>query len=432
MPGIDTLLSRVVERKGFRVQGSDAEALFAKKGEDALLAAWKLDAPLSVDDAKIFLAAMEQVHAATGILVATKGAEQAAKDALAANRSIELWAESRLVVEVGEAFVKDALEAPLAALPGPSPTPPAPAQGPRKFPSLVAQAATAASGSANGIAYYMPSRKKEQPADMQATIPQQRGGSLGYAWGGTGGTVARGADHAGIAQTLPSKPRIQTDQWGNVVPKGQAQAQAQAAAPMPSMAAVRDAEEEAYEIITAKPKKAAATTLKDASPPSCSTLKLNVTKEEAIAKIGKGTVAKLALVPHVAFEYDINMSRPGMTEAITGKGALLIHSLTGDMRQLEALAYEAAEPKDARKDAEKMTAVDVYDKVKGFMAKTFSRTLNVEKEVAGNTVMSTLKLTPEPEEMGLEHKGIVHVPVWEVTIATGVAKVDAFAGTVLP
>lgn len=434
MPGIDTLLSRVVERKGFRVQGSDAEALFAKKGEDALLAAWKLDGPLTIDDAKIFLSAMEQVHAVSGILVAIKGAEQAAKDALAANKAVELWAESRLVVEVGEAFVKEALEGPAApaafpTTPVPAAAAPASAPGPRKFPSLVAQAATAASGSASGIAYYMPSRKKEQPADMQATIPQQRGGSLGYAWGGVGGTVARGADHAGIAQTLPSKPRIQTDQWGNVVPKGQAPAQA--AVPMPSMAAVRDADAEAYEIITTKPKKKEAVAVKDASPPTCSTLKLNVSKEEAIAKIGKGTVAKLALVPHVAFEFDVNMSRPGMTEAITGKGALLINSLTGDMRQVDALAYEAAEPKDARKDVEKMTAIDVYDKVKGFMAKTFSRTMNVEKEVAGNTVMSTLKLTPDPEEMGLEHKGIVHLPVWEVTIATGVAKVDAFTGNVL-
>lgn len=202
---------------------------------------------------------------------------------------------------------------------------------------------------------------------------------------------------------------------------------------MPSMAAIKDADAEAYEIITTpKAKKAPAATVKDASPPACSTLKLNVTKEEAIAKIGKGTVAKLALVPHVAFEYDVNMTRPGMTEAITGRGAVLINSLTGDLRQVDGLAYEAAEPKDARKDAEKMTAVDVYDKIKGFMAKTFSRTLNVEKEVAGNTVMSTLKLSPEPDEMGLEHKGIVHVPVWEVTIATGVAKVDAFTGTVLP
>lgn len=433
MPGIDQLLSRVVERKGFRVQGADSEALLARKGDDALLAAWKLDAAVTVDDARIFLAACEQVRAASAILVATKGVEQAAKDALAGNKGVEVWPESRLVIEVGEAFVKDATEAAPAILPSPAPSPavPLPAPSQRKFPSLVAQAATAAAGgNGHGIAYYMPNKKKEQPADMQATIPQQRGGSLGYAWGGPGGTVAAGASHAGIATTLPSKPRLQTDQWGNVIPKGQAAPAAAPAAPVAVAGKVVNAEAEAYEIITA-PKKKDKPALKDASPPACSTLKLNVSREAALAKIGKGTVAKLALVPHVAFEYDVNMSRPGMTEAITGKGALLINSLTGDLRQVDALAYEAAEPKDARKDAEKMTAVDLYDKVKGFMAKTFSRTMNVEKEVAGNTVMSTLKLSPEPDEMGLEHRGIVHVPVWEVTIATGVAKVDAFTGTVL-
>lgn len=438
MPGIDQLLSRVVERKGFHVQGADSEALLAKKGEDILLAAWKTDAPVTVDDARIFLTACEQVRAASAILVATKGVDQPAKDALAGAKGVEIWPESRLVIEVGDAFVKDALEGPAAApeqsaLP-PSQTqapPPAQAPGPRKFPSLVAQAATAATGgNGHGIAYYMPNKKKEQPADMQATIAQGRGGSLGYAWGGPGGSTAAGAAHAGIATTLPSKPRIQTDQWGNVIPKGATVSTASPTASAAPASRTINAEEEAYEIITT-PKKKDKPTLKDASPPSCTTLKLNVTKDEAIAKIGKGTVAKLALVPHVAFEYDVNMSRPGMTEPITGKGAILVNSLSGDLRQVEALAYEAAEPKDARKEQEKLTAVDLYDKVKGFMAKTFSRTMNVEKEVAGNTVMSTLKLTPDPEEMGLEHKGIVHVPVWEVTIATGVAKVDAFTGNVL-
>lgn len=432
MPGIDQLLSRVVERKGFHVQGADAEALFAKNGDDALLAAWKTDGSLTIEDARVFLAAMEQVRAVSGIVVATKGVDPAAKDALAANKSIELWAESRLVVEVGEAFVKDALDGP-SSLPPSLPPSPSPAIGPagaRKFPSLVAQAATAASGSGNGIAYYMPSRKKEQPADMQATIPQHKSGMLGYAWGGPGGTVAAGASHAGIATTLPSKPRIQTDQWGNVIPKGQGQGQGQAQGRAPAAPAVRDADEGAYEIITSAKKKEKAV-VKASAPPACSTLKLNVTKEDALAKVGKGTSVKLALVPHVAFEYDVNMEREGMTEPLTGKGAVLINSLTGELRPVDALAYADAEPRDARKDAEKMTAVDVYDKVKGFIAKTFARTLSVEKEVAGNTVMSTLKLSPDAEEMGLEHRGIVHLPVWEVTTSTGVAKVDAFTGTTL-
>lgn len=201
---------------------------------------------------------------------------------------------------------------------------------------------------------------------------------------------------------------------------------------MPSMAAIKDADAEAYEIITTpKAKKKEGPSVKDASPPACSTLKMTITREEALAKVGKGTTARLSLIPQVAFEYDVNMMRDGMSEPISGKGAILINSLSGDLRQVDGLAYEAAEPKDAKKEQEKLTAVDVYDKIKGFMAKQFSRTLNVEKEVAGNTVMSTLKLTPEPEEMGLEHRGIVHLPVWEVVTSTGTTKVDAFTGQVL-
>lgn len=468
MPGLDQLLSRVVERKGFHVQGADSEALLARKGDDALLAAWKTDGPLTSADATIFLTAMEQVHASTGILVATKGADQPAKDMLASVKNVELWAESRLVVEVGEAFVKDALDgSPMAAAPAaptafPQATMPAaaPQKGPTKFPSLVAQAASASSGNGHGIAYYMPNKKKEAPADMQATIPQQRGGALGYAWGGAGGTVARGADHSGIAQTLPSKPRIKTDQWGNVIPKGATAAAGAAAVaatdaevmqgsrrrvanPAATGAAppvVMDADADAYEIIdTKKAKKAAAaaaaapgaSVVKDASPPACSTLRLNLGKEDAVAKTGKQGNAKLALVPHVAFEFDLEMNRPGMTAPVTAKGAILVNSLTGELRTVDALDYNASEPTDARKDAEKMTAVDIYDKVKSHMSKTYGRTMNVEREVAGNTVMSTMKLVPEPEEMGLQHKGIVHVPTWEVSTSTGVVKVDAFTGSLL-
>lgn len=461
MSSLDQLLSRVVERKGFSVQGADAEALFARKGDETLLAAWKLDAPLTAGDAQIFLSAMEQVRAATGILVAPKGAEQAAKDAVQAAKGVEIWAESRLVLEVGEAYVKDALDRRAGLAPPAQPAPaPAPAKTPTKFPSLVAQAATAASSaSSSGAAYFMPNRKKEAPADMQAQIPQ-RGGSLGYAWGGPG---AGGSSHnAGIAQVRNGRhPSKQVDQWGNLIdpnnprpgqlpapnlsgaaaaesdveitaaPKKRANgAKAQTAAPpMPAMNQMV-AEPEAYEIITTS-KKPAGPAMKDAAPPACTTLKLNVTKEEAVAKTGKAGNAKLALVPHVAFEYDLVLNRPGMTAPVTGKGAILASSLTGELRSADALDFNASEPADARKDAEKLTAVDLYDKVKAHLTKTYSRTLSVEREVAGNTVMENLKLVPDPEEMGLEHKGMVLLPVWEVTGSTGITKVDAFTGAIL-
>jgi hypothetical protein len=125
------------------------------------------------------------------------------------------------------------------------------------------------------------------------------------------------------------------------------------------------------------------------------------------------------------------MNRPGMPAPVTAKGAILVNSLSGDLRTVDALEFAASEPADARKDAEKLTAVDVYDKVKGHMTKTFSKTLSVEREVAGNTVMENMKLAPEPDEMNLQHRGIVWCPVWEVTGSTGVTKVDAFSGVVL-
>ena len=457
--GLDHLLSRVVERKGYTIQGADKEALFAKKGDDVLLAAWKLDAALTPEDAQMFLAAIDQLHATTGVLVCPRGADDATKALLATAKGVEMWTESRIIVEVGDALLKDAIEASVPIAPKPmtaaqaynaAALPAAPVRNPTKFPSLVSQAATASSGSGSGVAYFMPNKKKEQPIDMQGTISQAKGGSLNYAWGGMAGA---GPSSPGIATRLPSKPSVKTDQWGNVV-KGAAAGtapaviatddveitatprrgtrQANPAATGAAPPVVLDANEEAYEIITTKKEKPKAV-VKDASTPSCTTLKVNVSKDEAVAKVGKPGTAKLALVPHVAFEYHVEMSRPGMTAPVTGDGAVLINSLTGDLRSVEGgLAWNPSEPTDAsRKDAEKLTAVDVYDKVKGFMAKTFTKTLNVEKEVAGNTVSSTLKLTPEPDEMGLDHKGIVYVPTWEITTSTGVVKVDGFTGAVL-
>ena len=477
MHTLDQLLSRVVERRGFAVQGADAEALFAKKGEESLLTAWKTDGPVSAADAAMFLAAYEQVHASTGILVATQGVDASAKDALAAAKGVEVWAESRLIHEVGEAPVADATEiahAPAAA-PQPSalsPPPSAPARLPQtpsafqatqsvqdtnrptsKFPSLVAQAASASVVSNAGAAYYMPNKKKEQPADMQATIGVQKGGSLGYAWGGS---AQGGASNAGIAQIRNGRhPSRQVDQWGNLVQPGQqpshelippcqslATAGAAGPAMMPSQqqhargapaTPVQNADSDAYEIITT-PKKGAGVAAASGPAPATNTLKLNITREEAMAKVGAkaGAIVKLALVPHVAFEYDVNLERPDLPQPVTGKGAILVSSLTGELRNVEKLDWSATEITDAsRKDQEKLQAVDVYEKVKNQLLKTYSRSIQVEKEIAGNTVMGTVKIVPDPEEMGMQHRGMVYVPVWEITGGGANAKVDAFSGATL-
>lgn len=459
---IDQLLSRVVERKGYTVQGADAEALMARKGDETLLAAWKTDGPLDASDVQVFLQAFEQVRAASGILLAPAGVEPAAKDALAQARGVEVWAESRIVLEVGEALVKDAWDgrhppAPAVGPAGPASLPPTPT---RTYPqaaggihaSLVAKAA-ASVGSNSGAAYFMPS-KPTRSADLKADIPQGRGGSLGYAWGGPGGGTAS----PGIAQVRSGRhPSRQVDQWGNLVDpakakpatpttvvgeddveiistpkKGSAPRAAAAAAPAMAPTLPAPAAEEAYEIISA-PKKTAARVAAPQAPPACNTLAVKLSKDEALAKVQAkpGAIVKLALVPHVAFEYDVHLERPGMPAPVEGKGALLVSSLTGDLRTVDGLAYAPAEPTDARKDQEKLQAVDLYEKVKGHMTKTFSRTMNVEREVAGNTVMETLKLVPDPDEMGLQHRGVVYVPVWEITGGGVNTKVDAFTGQAL-
>jgi hypothetical protein len=467
MHTLDQLLSRVVERRGFAVQGTDAEALFAKKGDESLLAAWKTDAPLTLADAQLFVSAMEQVHATSGILVAPKGADQAAKD-LASTKGVDVWAESRLVLEVGEALVHDALlpPAPTPAI-GPagpahypatpaSPSPqPSPSPSASKHPSLVMQAAGAAA-SHSGAAYFMPNKPKAQPIDMQATIGVQKGGSLGYAWGGSTG----GPTNRGIASYQDPHATRKVDQWGNAIDpskasptlhpgfsgtaavsddveitaapkKGRASGASAAAvvpaAPLPGGPA---AQEEAYEIIST-PKKGPAPAAVAQAAPACNTLKLNVSKEDALAKTSAkpGAIVKLALVPHVAFEYDLHLERPGIAP-VAARGAILVSSLTGDLKTVDgALAWADAEPRDARKDQEKLTAVDVYEKVKGHMLKTYSKTMNVERELAGNTVMETVKIVPDPDEMGLQHRGVVYVPVWEITGGGVNAKVDAFSGT---
>jgi len=443
MQSLDQLIARVAEHKGYTVQGTDAEALFARRGDDTLLCAWKLDGPVTPADAQLFLTAYEQVHATQGILVAPKGLDDAAKAALAAAKGVEAWAESRLMMEVGEALVKDAVNAPHpaaapAALP---PTPPAPqfaspnqptgSQGARKFPSLIAQAASAASN-AGGV-YVMPNRHKEAPADMQATLKTERGGQLGYAWGGSAASHGSSGS-SGIAQYRNPHATKQVDQWGNAVEPGKAVAAAPAAAATatPTIGgkpAVAAHDEEAYEIITTKkPAKAAVT---EAPTNGSGVLKVNLTAQDALAKSGKQGSAKLTLVPHIAFDYDVNVERPELPAPITGKGAVLVSSLTGELRTVDSLAWEPSAPADARKEQEKLQAVDIYDKVKSHMLKTYSKTMQVEKEIAGNTVMANLKISPDPEEMGLQHRGMILCPVWEINTSTGIVKVDAFSGALL-
>ena len=500
MPTLDQLVSRVVERKGFAVVGADGGALLARKGEERLLVAWSPMGSVTLADASLFLAAMEQVGAAQGVLVAPKGIDANAKDLVAAKKGVEVWAESRLVVEVGEALVKLALDAaadPAAALPQPAAGPAAPpatvaaAQRPvipGAGSSLMARAVASTGGSHNpGAAMFMPSKPTRQlDTGAQASIPQ-RGHVLGYAWGGA--VAGSGAAHApGIAQVRNGRrprgapaPAEATPTLGSAVasalesddveiittPRRRAAPAAAAApatpvivpedsdveiittprrapAPAPAPAAAAPAtslsatlaaaaDEEEYEIITTKKEKPATAAAARAAPNDAAStggaLAVRLSREEAFAKAQAkgGATATLALVPHVAFSFDVHVERPGMPVPITGQGVAIVSSLTGQLRVVDALQYGTA-PADARKDAVKLQAVDVYDRVKSHLGKTYGKSVNTEREVAGNTVMETIKVSPDIEEMGLDHKGIVYVPVWEATTSEGPVRVCALTG----
>ncbi len=463
MPTMDQLLARVVERKGFLVQGADAEGLLARRGEESLLVAWKINGPITAADAQLFTTAMEQVHASSGILVAPKGCEQAVKDHAASMKTLEIWAESRLVVEVGDAFVKDALGVPGIDAPASTPMPmaAAPAPAPRvntaigAGQSLVARAATASSGDTRGAAMYMPNKPR-------TVTPEPR--MLNYAWGGApSGTVVdpgvaqirngrRPTPQAAAAATpvhqdvdLVSTPRQRAASAPTpmIVPENDdvelvsTPRQSRAAAPAPApkassmhLPALADDEEE-YEIITTPKKNAASPKTADAAPQESDSLRASLSREEAgqraADKVGAVKSARLSLVPHVTFEYNVRVERKELDTPLTGKGAFIVSSVTGELRTVPKLDVGES-PADARRESPKLQAVDVYDKVKSSLTKLYSRDLRVQREVGGVDVSENIRISPSLDELGLSARGILYVPIWEITGTTGSVRVDAHSG----
>ena len=134
----------------------------------------------------------------------------------------------------------------------------------------------------------------------------------------------------------------------------------------------------------------------------------------ALPKTASNGPHVLPSIPHTAFDSDLLMKCPGLQTPVDAKGASLVASINGELRTVDALHWEATAPADARREVEKLQAVDLYEKVKSHMLKTYSKTVSVEKEIAGNTVMENLKLVPDPDEMGLQHKVIVFFPFFEI------------------
>jgi hypothetical protein len=161
--------------------------------------------------------------------------------------------------------------------------------------------------------------------------------------------------------------------------------------------------------------------------PEGSTLRMHVSREEAAAKaanLGRLQQAHLTLVPHVTFEYECHLEHELLPQPLNAKGAVLVNAVSGNLRELPALEL-ADPPADADRLQARFSAVDVYEKVKGHILKEVTREVKVEREVGGSTVMGTERIAPSMDELGLNHRGIVQVPVWHLVGEHGSADVDA-------
>lgn len=426
------LLAQVFVAKGFHVEEGPMGGLLAKSPGETLLVEWKADAPASSGDVRALSAALAPCGAHRAVLVAAAGAPAGVVHE-ATHLKIETWSLARAALEVGFAALEAAQNAPVdpapaevprapapsLALPSPAPSPP-PSPYPSISPSasvavspivpngkpktLTAQAAALANSPTGAV--FLPSKPREIKQDSKP---------LPSAW-----DVASGSARivsSGIDPTASSSA---------VILKSKPAAASAHAAPPPAHG--HDAEIVGGSKVKTAPAKAVA------QLPENATLRTHFGAREAAAKatsLGRLQAAKLTLVPHIAFDFDCHIEHEALPAPIDAKGTLLIHTGTGTMRELPSLDL-AEPPKDAEKLGARLTALDVYDRVKGHLLKQTTREVKIEKEVGGSTVMGTEKVGPQsPDELGLAHRGIVNVPVWHFVGEHGSLDVDAVTGEVV-
>ncbi|MHB8606287.1 MAG: hypothetical protein ACYDCK_13640, partial [Thermoplasmatota archaeon] len=170
------------------------------------------------------------------------------------------------------------------------------------------------------------------------------------------------------------------------------------------------------------------------APPS--TLAVRVAKQDAaqrvVDRIGTLKGARLSLVPHIAFDFDAWVEAESLPEPLSGKGAVLVNAITGTMRDTTPIEIGQTLPEAAAPTGEpKVQALDVYEKVKGHILKQFSRELKVSREVAGVDVFENVKVVPSIDDLGMNHRGVVLVPVWSLTGDKGSVELDAASGAIL-
>lgn len=445
MPTVESLLTELFESRGYTVQrdqtleGASGQhygvPVLAKASRDTVLVWTSLDGSFTTENAEQLAAAVHDTGADLGVVVALAGADPAAVSAAAHGR-VEVWSRGRTALELGEhllhmtedahptlvraapapsAPTPQALAATVATAqgqPAPRPTAPVAAAQPRKFASLIEKAASVSQTGTHGDAVFYPSKPR-------TPTPAAAPGPLGYAWGGAP-PQARGAANPN-ATFLPSHATRKVDQWGNAVPDGAlvaptpAAAAAAPVAPAPRAAPPPPPVPEVH-----RPEEGQALQLR---------LDANKAAEVAASAVGQPRSAKLVLDPAIAFTWAWSgWIQEGKPPLVT-KGVLLVDQQTGKMREITDPDWQAA-PAGERHEG-RITAVDVYDQVKGRLAKVTTRQVKVEREVGGEQVFENKRVGPKsPDEMGLEHHGVVFCPTWVVSGDRGEVRVDAFTGEV--
>lgn len=488
MPRFEELLRHVFERKGYAVgagrpvigaSGTTYEApIFAQHASGDLIVLWKVHGAVSAEDLEAVGRAVSDTNVA-GAVVATASAANASP---APGSKVDLWSLPRLIAEVGEAYVHAAVQeegpapdgaASGAAAPAPEPVA-APARDKNKFRSLVAMATdVSATAGTDPNVYLYNTKPRSRTSDAASAKP------LPYAWSGQGAANAA-PTHSSVAEYVQTRRRpaaaaprapIMAPEDNDVeiitTPRKRA-----APAEPPAPASMVADEEEEYEIITSKkPRKqavledtpaaapapasapapapaAAVVAARAPEPPAPAapewqgptappqTCAVRLTREQAAraaaAHVGAARDVRLALVPHIAFDYDASVEHPKLSSPLAGRGAVYVNAVTGAMRDGDAVAFGTSLPEAADPPAPtRLQAADVYEKVKGFLTKQFSRELKVTREVGGNEVYENVRVTPALHQLGLDHRGVVNAPVWVVQGERGTAHVDAVTGALI-
>lgn len=467
MPTVESLLTELFASRGYQVLPNQtlegvsgthyAVPIVAKASRDTVLVWTVLDASFKTSDAEQLTAAVHDTGSDLGVVVALAGAEPHAV-AAAAHGRVEVWSRGRTALELGEHLLSltDDAHPTLVRAAAPAEAPSAPqgiaaaattagvrappvqpvaASRPREFGSLIQKAAAASTSNAHGDAVFMPTAPR-----VRTEVPAAAPGPLGYAWGG--GPSARHAPTTPAggnpnATFLPSKPTRQVDQWGNDVGSTAEAAHSyltkpgEAPTPAPRRA------------VPAAPAAAPAAPHAPQAPPPAPELhrpeagqalqlKVDANRAAAVAATNVGTPqsARLVLDPAIAFTWAwAGWIQDGKPPLVT-KGVLLVDAQSGKMREISDPDWQTA-PEGERHEG-RITAVDVYDQVKGRLAKLTTREVKVEREVGGESIFETKRLGPRsPDEMGLEHHGVVYCPTWVVSGDRGEARVDAFTGELI-